>query len=100
MESAAPNYRGMDMCTLALMKPCTQDLFLISLALAFSFPAYADFSGRVVSVADGDTITVLVGRDQVKVRLVEIDAPEKAQAFGNKAGVVWRWVVDPLPRPS
>ncbi len=85
MESAAPDYRGMDMCTLAPMKLCAQNLFLISLALAFSFPAYADFSGRVVSVADGDTITVLVGRDQVKVRLIEIDAPEKAQAFGNKA---------------
>ena len=59
--------------------------YIASLVLAFSFPAYADFSGRVVSVADGDTITVLVERQQVKVRLVEIDAPEKAQAFGNRS---------------
>lgn len=51
--------------------------------LAFSLSAHADFSGRVVSISDGDTITVLVERMQVKVRLVEIDAPEKAQAFGN-----------------
>jgi endonuclease YncB( thermonuclease family) len=57
----------------------------VSLALAFSLPAYADFSGRVVSIVDGDTITVLVERQQVKVRLVEIDAPEKAQAFGNRS---------------
>ena len=36
-------------------------------------------------MADGDTITVLREREQVKVRLVEIDAPEKARAFGNKS---------------
>jgi endonuclease YncB( thermonuclease family) len=43
-------------------------------------------SGRVVGVADGDTITVLVsGRDQVKIRLAIIDAPEKAQAFGQRS---------------
>lgn len=35
------------------------------------------FTGKVVNVADGDTITVLRDRTQVKVRLLEIDAPEK-----------------------
>lgn len=45
----------------------------------------ADFSGKVVSVSDGDTITVLKDLEQVKVRLVEIDAPEKGQAFGNQS---------------
>jgi len=39
----------------------------------------------VVGVADGDSITVLRDREQVKVRLVDIDAPEKAQAFGNRS---------------
>ena len=43
------------------------------------------FTGKVVSVADGDTITVLRDRTQVKVRLLEIDAPEKTQAFGTKS---------------
>ena len=56
-----------------------------SLALALSFPAWADFTGYVVGVADGDTITVLRDNVQVKVRLAEIDAPEKAQAFGNNS---------------
>ena len=56
-----------------------------SLALAFSFSAWADFTGKVVGVADGDSITVLRDREQVKVRLVEIDAPEMGQAFGNRS---------------
>jgi micrococcal nuclease len=54
-------------------------------ALGLSFPALADFTGKVVAVADGDTITVLRNREQVKVRLMEIDAPEKAQPFGNRS---------------
>ena len=29
--------------------------------------------GKVISVADGDTITVLVNRTQIKVRLAEMD---------------------------
>jgi len=56
-----------------------------SLALAVSLPAWADFAGRVVGVGDGDSITVLKGREQVKVRLVDIDAPERAQPFGNRS---------------
>ena len=56
-----------------------------SLALAVSFSASADFTGKVVGVADGDSITVLRDREQVKVRLVDIDAPESGQAFGNRS---------------
>ncbi len=58
---------------------------IASLALAISFSARADFAGKVVWVADGDSISVLRGREQVKVRLVDIDAPEKAQPFGNRS---------------
>lgn len=43
-------------------------------------------TGRVVKIADGDTFTLLVnGDEQVKIRLDGIDAPEKGQAYGNKA---------------
>ena len=42
------------------------------------------FSGRVVGVADGDTITILDKTNtQYKIRLAGIDAPEKKQSFGN-----------------
>lgn len=44
----------------------------------------ATIVGRVVAIADGDTITVLDGsRVQHKIRLAGIDAPEKKQAFGQ-----------------
>lgn len=59
-------------------------IFLL-FTLAFAGSARADFSGRIVSIADGDTLTVLVDHQQYKVRLVEIDAPEKSQAFGNRS---------------
>ena len=44
-----------------------------------------NLTGRVVNVHDGDTLTVLVDRTQVRVRLLEIDAPESKQAFGRKS---------------
>lgn len=54
--------------------------------LALFFPlAWADtVTGRVVGVADGDTITVLDAANQLrKIRLEGIDAPEKSQPFGQ-----------------
>lgn len=43
-------------------------------------------TGRVVSVSDGDTLTVLDASDQqFKIRLSGIDAPEKGQPFGKRA---------------
>ena len=46
--------------------------------------AHADFEGQVVAVTDGDTIKVLDAASQLhKIRLAGIDAPEKAQAYGQ-----------------
>lgn len=54
--------------------------------LLFSLPALADVTGVVVGVADGDTVTVLdADKSQHKVRIAGIDAPEKAQPFGQRA---------------
>ena len=41
--------------------------------------------GKVIGVADGDTITILAGETQYAIRLEGIDAPEKDQPFGNQA---------------
>ena len=56
---------------------------LLTLALAANAET---ITGRVVGVADGDTITVL-DADQVQhnIRLAGIDAPEMKQAFGNNS---------------
>ena len=43
------------------------------------------FTGKVVSIADGDTITVLLDKVQHRIRLQHIDAPESGQDFGTKA---------------
>ena len=58
---------------------------LLFLALLCAFPVFAaeSIEGKVVSVADGDTITVLKDKEQIKVRLHGVDAPEKAQDFGT-----------------
>lgn len=43
-------------------------------------------AGKVVGIADGDTVTVLdADRMQHKIRLQGIDAPEKAQPFGQRS---------------
>lgn len=78
------------------MTKALQAIFLASIAVSH---ACADFTGEVVGVTDGDTVTVLRDREQVKVRLAEIDAPEKAQPFGQRsrqslaALVFWRNVL-------
>ena len=60
---------------------------LVCLLLALACAAHAEtVTGRVVGVADGDTITVLdADKVQHKIRLAGIDAPEKKQAFGNRS---------------
>lgn len=56
-----------------------------SLLLALACNA-ATIEGRLVGVADGDTITVLdADKTQHKIRLAGIDAPEKKQPFGHRS---------------
>ena len=61
---------------------------MVWLALAFFLvlpcPVWA-WSGKVIGVADGDTITVLNDKHPVKIRLYGIDCPEKRQLFGKRA---------------
>ena len=46
----------------------------------------ATLTGRIVSISDGDTVTLLdANLQQHKIRLSGIDAPEKLQPFGNRS---------------
>lgn len=60
--------------------------FLLAGASGIGVATADVITGRVVSVADGDTITILTSeKRQAKVRLAAIDAPENGQEFGRKS---------------
>jgi len=60
---------------------------LLLLLTLLSVSAHAEIiGGRVLAVVDGDTLTLVdAANQQHTIHLVGIDAPEKDQAFGQKA---------------
>ena len=57
---------------------------ILALILCLPLSLFA-FSAKVVKISDGDTITILQGKQQIKVRLFGIDAPELEQPYGKKS---------------
>jgi endonuclease YncB( thermonuclease family) len=59
--------------------------FLIAFILSICslMTAASEWTGKVVGVHDGDTLTVLQKGRGVRVRLIEIDAPELKQPYGK-----------------
>lgn len=62
-------------------------ILLLAAAAIFSAGVCAEtVTGRVVAVADGDTVTVLDSTNtQWKIRLSGIDAPEKKMPYGQRS---------------
>jgi micrococcal nuclease len=60
---------------------------VLGLVVACGVPAaaLADFSGQVVHVHDGDSLTLVDHGRKVRLRLAGIDAPELAQPYGWKS---------------
>jgi endonuclease YncB( thermonuclease family) len=71
-----------------MISPLPRPAALVLVALlGLSLPTWAaELTGRVVGLADGDTITILTSeRQQVRIRLGEIDTPESRQPYGTRA---------------
>ena len=61
-------------------------LILVAILAIASVAGAYDLSGRVVGIADGDTLTVLdASHTQHVIRLAGVDAPENSQAFGQRS---------------
>ena len=68
------------------MRPPISCLFIaLALGAGASVAGVAEIRGKVVRVDDGDTLTVLAERREVRIRLESIDAPELGQPFGKPA---------------
>ena len=72
-----------------LTAPIALTFFLLPIAHALAAapeePLPKTLAGKVVLIADGDTVTVLVDEKQHRIRVDAIDCPERGQAFGNRA---------------
>ena len=69
-----------------MINPSSRSITLAILLFICSLPSIGlSWTGKVVSVTDGDTIKVLHDGKEEKIRLYGIDCPEKKQDFGQKA---------------
>ena len=72
------------------MNAVRRTLGLFGILAVLSAPLWAaEYTGKVVAISDGDTMTLLVpdgaSFKQVKVRLGKIDTPESRQPYGERA---------------
>jgi len=60
--------------------------YLLALCCCIALSAQSEtFTAKVIVVMDGDTVMVLRDGQKTKIRLANIDAPEKTQPFGKQS---------------
>ena len=60
--------------------------YLLTVLLLLNYVSLENLTGKVVKVTDGDTITILTdGNKQERIRLADIDAPERNQPYYEKS---------------
>lgn len=80
------------------MKPLKLFLYTALFFISSHCIAADSITGKVVRVADGDTITILTrDKEQVKIRLSGIDCPERAQPWGRNASEALKTVLTGEP---
>ena len=69
-------------------------IFILTHVTITSSPSAKTLQGKVIKVADGDTITIVDDRDfKYRIRLAGIDAPEKDQPYGKESTKNLKWLV-------
>lgn len=64
----------------------TRTLTAVALLLGATLAQADELNGKVIHVADGDTLTILTpDMQRHRIRIGWIDAPEKKQPFGNRS---------------
>lgn len=79
---------GLAVASVAVVSTCKSDPVTQVGAAAATTAATrgSALDGRVIAIADGDTMTILVEGDRlISVRLADIDAPERGQPWGNRS---------------
>ena len=71
------------------MRSITIAIALIT-SITLPFPAAADLTdqgirAQVVQIVDGDSLTIVIDGEMVRVRLAEIDAPESKQPYTKRS---------------
>jgi micrococcal nuclease len=62
-----------------------QTLKILAIALLWVSGIALAYPAQVIGISDGDTLTVLVDKTSIKIRIAEVDAPESKQAFGTRS---------------
>lgn len=62
--------------------------YIVLLFLSFTYFAAGVMpitSGKIIAIADGDTVTLLQNKTQIRIRIDAIDAPEKGMPYSKVA---------------